>query len=317
MNVRRLLVEEEFVYSKNKLTQLAVAVGIILTVAGLLLLIQNAFAQNPPNVTASTLFTLRAICIENSGTWYDYYCGGLSQQNKLGFEKRVISEGLVDEYKYLSMPSSAFAFSNPNPYQTIIIKEDDDDDDDDDNDNDNDRDKKPWWWKKDRHNDNNKDDDDDKKDKDCKKDGKVWFEGKCMTEDDKVGREHAIEDENKKEEPIGFDKDGKQLPTINGDYDELEEKDEKQHKEESESWEEKSMKEKGYVDLKASPTFGPDEENPDYEPDEPKQEEEEEESNDNYDEPEEEEKEEQEEPEEEDEPEEEEEEESEDESEEE
>lgn len=40
-----MLLIEEFVYNKSKLAQLSLAVGLMLTVAGLLLLLQNVFAQ--------------------------------------------------------------------------------------------------------------------------------------------------------------------------------------------------------------------------------------------------------------------------------
>ena len=176
----KLLTEE--LDTKSRLAQLAIAVGLILTFAGLLLLIQSVFAttivQNQ-GTTASTILTLRAICIENSGTWNDYYCGFTNQQNKQNFEQRIISKGLADEYRFLGTPTMGFAAPNVGGRETIIIKEDNDDDDDDD-DNDNGLDK------------------DDVKDilkKQCKKESKVWFEGKCVTKKEKTAREDAICDD--------------------------------------------------------------------------------------------------------------------------
>jgi hypothetical protein len=168
-----LLTEEH--YTKSRVAQSGLAILLLVLFAGLLLTLQNVFAEKKvesmdyeyvvcdngvwyptgtdckvalkkyhqewdaltksvepiqnQGLTASTILTLRAICIENSGSWQDYYCGFTTIQNKQNFEQRVIAEGLVDEYQYLSVPSLVYGANTGN---TIIIKDDDDDDDNDD-----------------------------------------------------------------------------------------------------------------------------------------------------------------------------------------
>jgi hypothetical protein len=191
-------------YTKSRFAKLAIAVGLIMTFAGLLLLIQNVFAttivQNQ-GLTSSTILTLRAICIENSGTWNDYYCGFTNIQSKQNFEQRVIGKGLADEYQFLSTPTMGFAAPNVGGRETIIIKEDNDDDD----------------------YDNDGIDKDDVRDllkKQCKKDGKVWYRGACVTEDEKADRQDALCDNEdakttKIDECKAKEEDGKPVPVNN------------------------------------------------------------------------------------------------------